>query len=91
MGEHDTQPKYRSKFHSDIGPLAMFLSNIRVVIHGILKLTFKPSTMKVGKVWFFLFVAVLVASVVSSRQVSGTGMCYLSYGPATFKYSKTTK
>lgn len=55
----------------------MLLSNTRLVILRILKLTFKPSTMKVGKVWFFLVVAVSVATVVSSRQVdSGTGMSY---------------
>lgn len=65
----------------------MLLSNIHLVILCILKLTFKPSTMKLGNVWFFLVVAVLVATAVSSKQVSGTGMCYLSY-EQTFKQSK---
>ena len=55
----------------------MLLGNIRLVILCILNLTFKPSTMKVVKVWFFVVVAVLVAAVVSSRQDdSGTGMSY---------------
>lgn len=44
----------------------------------------------VGKVWLFVVVAVTLAAAVSSKQVSGTGMCYLSY-EQTFKQSKKTK
>lgn len=53
------------------------------------ELAFKPTTMKMAKGCFFLVVAVLVVSVISSKQVSGTGMCDLSY-EQTFKQSKTS-
>lgn len=66
-----------AKFYSYIGLLATLLSNIRSVIHCILKVAFKPSTMKMGKVYFFAVVAVLLTSVVSSKHVDPeTGMNY---------------
>lgn len=87
MAELDTLPK--SKFVSlYIGPFAYdlrILNNIHLVIPRISKLTFKPSRMMAGNGWLFIAVAVLAATAVSSKQVSGVGMF------KAFKQRKITK